>query len=347
MAPSRFKELTSSYRSLRIGVVGDVCLDRYLEIDPAKTERSIETGQPVHNVVNVRTNPGAAGTVINNLSALGVKTIYPIGFCGDDAEGFELRRALKKLPQVALRYFETSPLRRTFTYTKPLVVEPGKSPRELNRLDFKNWTPTPVTLDRKLARSISSVAGHVDAIIVLDQVDRQGTGVINRHLLRAVRELATRNPSMVVLADSRRGLRDFPPLIYKMNRAELGRHGNLRGKLSLDRVRIEAVRLAKENRRPVFVTLAEGGIIGALPSGQVEHVPAFPARGEIDIVGAGDAVTANLAAALTCGAMMREALELAMAAASVVVHKLGTTGTASLNETKGVLFGHTKLAGRS
>jgi bifunctional ADP-heptose synthase (sugar kinase/adenylyltransferase) len=67
-------------------------------------------------------------------------------------------------------------------------------------------------------------------------------------------------------------------------------------------------------------------------------------------VGAGDCVTANLAAALAAGASLREALQLANAAASVVVHKLGTTGTASVAEIKGLLYaqaldeGLTKLA---
>jgi bifunctional ADP-heptose synthase (sugar kinase/adenylyltransferase) len=49
-------------------------------------------------------------------------------------------------------------------------------------------------------------------------------------------------------------------------------------------------------------------------------------------VGAGDSVSANLAAAISAGAGLREALELANAAASVVIHKLGTTGTASVQE---------------
>jgi bifunctional ADP-heptose synthase (sugar kinase/adenylyltransferase) len=78
--------------------------------------------------------------------------------------------------------------------------------------------------------------------------------------------------------------------------------------------------------------LAEGGIIGATSEGEATHSPALPVRGEIDIVGAGDAVTANLAAALAGGAELSEALALANAGASVVIHKLGTTGTASVEE---------------
>ena len=38
MSPSRFKSITGKYRALTTGVIGDICLDRYLEIDPAKAE---------------------------------------------------------------------------------------------------------------------------------------------------------------------------------------------------------------------------------------------------------------------------------------------------------------------
>jgi bifunctional ADP-heptose synthase (sugar kinase/adenylyltransferase) len=76
--------------------------------------------------------------------------------------------------------------------------------------------------------------------------------------------------------------------------------------------------------------LAERGMLGAAPDGPAKHVAALPVRGAIDIVGAGDSVTANLAAALASGASIQESLELATAAASVVIHQLGTTGVASL-----------------
>ncbi len=61
-----------------IGVLGDLFLDRYLDIDPALNEPSVETGLTAYQVTRVRSYPGAAGTVINNLAALGVGRIYPI-----------------------------------------------------------------------------------------------------------------------------------------------------------------------------------------------------------------------------------------------------------------------------
>ena len=43
MNASRFQEIAGRFSDLSIAVVGDFCLDRYLEIDPAKQETSIET----------------------------------------------------------------------------------------------------------------------------------------------------------------------------------------------------------------------------------------------------------------------------------------------------------------
>ncbi len=330
MNRDRFHTLTARYPRLRVALVGDFCLDRYLEIDPARAETSIETGLPVHNVVRVRAQPGAAGTILNNLIALGVGTLHPVGFCGEDGEGWELQRALAALPGVRLEHFLVTPRRRTFTYCKPLVLEPGRPPRELSRLDSKNWSPTPPEVEAALARAVEVLAPVVDALIVLDQVDLAGTGVVTDRVRARLGEVARQWPERWVLADSRRGLRDFPPVIFKMNAAELAALTGSGTLANPAAVRARAGALAARNRRAVFVTLAEQGIVGAEPGGRVEHVPALPVRGPIDIVGAGDAVTANLACALAAGADLREAMELAMAAASHVIHQLGTTGTAAV-----------------
>jgi rfaE bifunctional protein kinase chain/domain len=337
MTPARFSEIAAKYAALRIAVVGDFCLDRYLEIDPAKAEVSLETGLPVHNVVHVRAQPGGAGTIVNNLAALGVGTILPVGLLGDDGEGYELSSALKGLAGVRLTHLVRTRHRRTFTYCKPLIVEDGKPPIELNRLDLKNWTPTSAWLGGLLVGELEKVAGLVDAVIVLDQVDIPETGVVTPRLLAALKNLVEARPELLVMADSRRGLRGFPPVVFKMNAAELGALTGAPGELSPDQVEAAASALARSNGRNVFVTLAARGILGATATGQVEYVPALPVRGDIDVVGAGDAVTANLTAATAAGATVCESLEVANAAASVVVHKLGTTGAASPAEIQALL----------
>jgi rfaE bifunctional protein kinase chain/domain len=344
MTPDRFQQLLARYQSLRLAVVGDFCLDRYLEIDPARREVSLETSLPVHNVINVRPQPGGAGTIVNNLSALGIGSIHPLGFAGNDGEGFELCEALGRLRGVHMDHFVRTAHRRTFTYCKPLIVSPGHPPRELNRLDFKNWTPTPGAVEDLLIDALRTLAAQVDAVILLDQVDVPETGVVTTRLLAALGELANQCPNKWILADSRRSLRGFPPVIFKMNAAELGALAGAKQRLNLTEISSAAATLAAKNGRFVFVTLSENGILGAAPDGGVKHLPALPLRGEIDIVGAGDAVTANLVAALAAGAILEEALEIANAAASVVIHKLGTTGTASPDEIKTLLFENPRAA---
>lgn len=334
----RFRSLTGRYGDLRIAVLGDFCLDRYLEIDPARREVSIETGLPVHNVVNVRSQPGAAGTILNNLSALGIGSIFPIGFLGEDGEGYELSRALASLPGVRLDGMVTTSERRTFTYCKPLLMVAGKLPEELNRLDSKNWTATPARVAAQLGKNFERIAAASDAVIVLDQVDLPETGVVTRQVLKLVRRVAEKKPDLFILGDSRRGLSDFPPVVFKMNAAELGRLRGMTGAQTLEGTKGAALDLAKVNRRMVFVTLAEQGIVGAEPEGTLEHLQALPLRGPIDVVGAGDAVSANLTSAIAAGANLREAITVANAAASVVLHKLGTTGTASVSEIGSLLF---------
>lgn len=337
MTPDRFNAIAAQYPTLRIAMVGDFCLDRYFEIDPHKKEISIETGLPVHNVTRVRCQPGGAGTILNNLVALGIGRIDAVGFCGDDGEGWELRRALAARARVSLDHFTSTPERHTFSYSKPLVIEPGKAPVELNRLDIKNWTVTPASLTRQLVDSVRSLASQVDAIILLDQVDLTDTGVVTGPMLEAIDAVQHQHPSLKIIADSRRSLADFPKVIFKMNSAELARMSDETVTRDLGAIRRQASALAARQGQPVFVTMAERGIVGAAPDGQSYHVPAMPVRGEIDVVGAGDTVTANLIASLVAGASLVEAMELAMAAASVVVHQLGTTGTASVDQIAGLL----------
>ncbi|MEO6875483.1 MAG: PfkB family carbohydrate kinase [Opitutaceae bacterium] len=352
MTPERFTAVTARFAQLRVGVVGDFSLDRYLDIDPSKAEASIETGLPVHNVTSVRCFPGAAGNIVQNLAALGAGALWPVGFCGEDGEGFELLRVMRALPGVSLDNFLRTPDRRTFTYTKPLIHTPGQAPVELSRLDIKNWAPTPADVEEELCTVLQDVARQLDALIVMDQAGVSGGGVISPVMLNVVRELTVAHPRLLILADSRHGLGKFPPLVFKMNATEftsllhraptprqpMGDIVSAPANLPLEEIRSGAERLAQASQRPVFITLAERGIIGAAPGEPALHVTALPVRGEIDIVGAGDAVTAALTLALAAGATLGEAMELAQAAASIVIHQLGITGVAPVPEIRRLLF---------
>ena len=145
-------------------------------------------------------------------------------------------------------------------------------------------------------------------------------------------------PEPLVLADSRRGFAHFPDIGLKMNRDEFAAMTGGSVEQTVEALGREVARLAAKRGQGVFVSLSEQGIVGALPGEEPQYEPGFPCRGEIDIVGAGDAVMANLALALAAGANVGESMRLAMAAASVVIHQLGTTGVATPEDMASLLI---------
>ncbi len=327
----RAEEILKGYDRLKIAIVGDFCLDRYFEIDPARSEISIETGLEVYNVTRVRTQAGAAGTILNNLVTLGIPEIHAIGFCGEDAEGWLLQKALGTLEGVQTNHFIKTQQRATFTYSKPLVCKPNQPPVEKNRLDQKNWTPTPTEVSKQICKSLEELIPSVDALIIMDQVDIEDTGVITKEVLSQLGSMQKAFPEKLMIADSRRGLKSYPHLTYKMNLNELSTWKGLE-EATPDHIRQEALKITQQTGHKIFVSMADQGIIGMDSDGSHAHAPSLPIRGPIDIVGAGDSVTANLCAALAAGATMEESLQLSMLAASCVIHQLGTTGTASTTD---------------
>src|SRR5437899_2407908 len=121
LTDTRVEEILARIPALTVGVVGDLFLDRYLDIDGALSEPSLETGRDAYQVTRIRPYPGAAGTVINNLVALGVKHVVAVSVIGDDGEGYELRQALAALRAVDTARVFSTPERRTPTYIKPLL----------------------------------------------------------------------------------------------------------------------------------------------------------------------------------------------------------------------------------
>jgi bifunctional ADP-heptose synthase (sugar kinase/adenylyltransferase) len=256
-----------------------------------------------------------------------------VGFSGDDGEGFELRRALQAVG-VDLAHFLVRPDRMTFTYTKPLVIRPGRPPEELSRIDIRSRTPTPPALEDELIAHLRLAAVDADVIVAMDQVPEPANGVLTRRVKAALAELAAAHPRKVFIADSRTSIGEFRGVRIKTGRMELARHFGVEP-AGAD-VKSLALRWSKELGRDVFVTLGEEGIAAA-SADEVAHVPGIRVEPPIDVVGAGDAVLAHIAIALAAGATTSEAAELGNLAGAVVVKKIGTTGTATIDELAALL----------
>jgi rfaE bifunctional protein kinase chain/domain len=310
--------------ALRIGVLGDLFLDRYLDIDARLTEPSIETGLDAYQVVRVRSYPGAAGTVINNLVALGAGKVCPIAVLGDDGEGYELRHALEQMGVVDAASVFADRERRTPTYTKPMLGEANGTCRELNRMDIKNRTSLATVFETKVIEALTRLWPNIDALLVLDQVSEANCGVVTDNVRLHVQGLAAADPNKIILADSRERIGLFRGAWLKPNQAEC-----LRAVGSME-VEVAARTLAQKAGRPVFCTQGERGILVVDPaSDTVQRVAAFKVTGPIDIVGAGDSTSAAIVCALAAGTSLIEAAAFGNLVASITIQQLGTTGTAS------------------
>jgi len=336
MTRDRLDELISRFSAQRIAVVGDFFLDKYLDVDPALEEVSRETGKPAHQVAAIRVSPGAAGTVVSNLAALGAGEIHAVGFTGEDGEGFELRRSLDRLG-CRTGELAISDERSTPTYLKPRdLTRPGLE-GEHSRYDSKNHTATPRSIEDHVIRALEELIPQVDAIIVLDQVEEEDCGVVTANVRSAVARLASQHPERIFWADSRRHIGDFRNVITKPNQFEAMGISNPQGgeDVPLDRLRERALSLRRQANAPVFVTRGKAGLL--VTDEECTRVPGLRIEGPTDPTGAGDSTTAGAVLALGSGASLVEAGLVGNLAASLTVRQLGTTGTADPKKLPGQL----------
>jgi bifunctional ADP-heptose synthase (sugar kinase/adenylyltransferase) len=216
------------------------------------------------------------------------------------------------------------PDRRTPTYTKPMLGEANRPPRELNRLDIKNRAPLPTVHEAKVLEALDGLWPRMDALLVLDQVSEVNCGVITDNVRMRLQALGEADPQKLLLADSRERIGLFRGVWLKPNQAEcLQATGG-------SNVESAVLALARQCGRPVFCTRGEKGILLAEPqSNTVRHVVGFQVTGPIDAVGAGDSTSAGIACALAAGASLAEAAAFGNLVASITIQQLGTTGTAS------------------
>ena len=345
LSESALNHILSRVPGLTIGVIGDLFLDRYLDIDAEWTEPSLETGLDAYQVRRVRTSPGAAGTVINNLTALGVRSVIAIAIIGDDGEGYELRQALNSQKIVDTRWVFPWESRRTPTYTKPMLHEAGKPVRELNRLDIKNRSQMPAAAEDSIFKALSEVWPQVDCLVVLDQVSEADCGVITTRVRQRLSEMGAGMPEKLILADSRERVGLFKAMWLKPNEAECIRAVAPGSQESESAEKCLPV-LARRVGRPVFCTCGDKGILLLDPrptTWQATRVPAYPVTGPVDVVGAGDSTSARTPELRRRGDRSNELSGLPRAGAGCLFSRggcgpefrLGGNGTGGLSEGAG------------
>ena len=328
MTIERLTELTERFSAAKIAVVGDFFLDKYLDVAPELGEPSVETGKTAHQVTGVRCSPGAAGTVVCNLHALGAGNLHAVGFSGNDGEGFDLRKQLTKL-DCDTKHLHVASDRFTPTYLKPRDASVSGLDAEHSRLDTKNRTQTPQRIEQQIIKSVDTLIEGVDAMVVLDQVDVADTGVVTKTVRETISQCAGSTANTIFWADSRRQIQHFPRLTIKANQFEVM---GIEFPQPDDEVPIEqllnaAQSLRTRNDTPIVLTRGHHGMVVSDP--EWTAVPGVQVDGPIDPTGAGDSVTAGAVLALCAGATLAEAALIGNLVASITIQQVNTTGTAS------------------
>ena len=329
MDTKKIQFLLHNTGNIAITVLGDYCLDKYLYIDSSRDEPSIETGLTAYQVVRKEIYPGASGTITNNLRALGVK-VNCIGLVGDDGEGYELLKSLKKINADTSLMVRTDVLC-TNTYTKPMRMEKDIY-RELNRLDFRNFEPTPDALQNQIIENIEKAVKVSNAVILSDQFYERNCSVITERVRTFIAQLALEYPDVVFYADSRRFIDEYRNVIVKCNHFEavkciLPDHiGPVTEEILLDC----GLRLYKRNKRTVYITQGEKGSI--VFDKEITSVPGFRVEEPLDVCGAGDATNAGIVLGLALGLDQVEAALLGNSISSITIQQIGVTGTATVEQ---------------
>ena len=345
MNRKRLEELLQQLGKVRMVVFGDYFLDNYLIMDRRFSEFSIETRLEAFQVVGTRQYPGAAGTVVSNLRALGVN-VTTLGLCGDDGNGYTLRRKLDEL-HVDLRGLIEVPGYSTPTYTKPMMRELDGYEHELNRMDTKHRTTLPAVLEDVLVEKLHVLLPDAEGMLVIDQVQERNCGVITDRIRAEIKQMASRYPGKIINVDSREYLGLFENVILKSNLGESQRAAQCKP-IEGESLVAAADRcgriLTARTRRPVIITLGNEGLYlvenDAAPGC---YIPSIPVSGPIDIVGAGDSVNASIGAALCTGASLKESGILGNLVASIVIQQIGTTGTATPKQVLDQFDAHAEL----
>lgn len=306
--------LEGGFSQLKILVIGDIMLDRYIhgEVDRISPEAPV----PVIRHAQRYERAGGAANVAMNLAGLGCQTLL-CGFWGNDSEQAELAAILEKSAIDTVGVVTSS----LPTISKTRIV--GRN-QQLLRLDIESREDYPSIDSKRLLDRASELATKVHAVILSDYAK----GAVTAPLCAAVIH-AARAAGVPVLVDPKTA--DFSK--YSGATTVCPNLGELSQATGVPAHQTEAilaaaqVLLAEHDFQFLTVTMSEKGISVLRPptdhAPNIYHSPAR-AREVFDVSGAGDTVIATLAASLAGGLQITTAVELANLAAGIVVGKIGT-----------------------
>ncbi|WP_029933835.1 bifunctional D-glycero-beta-D-manno-heptose-7-phosphate kinase/D-glycero-beta-D-manno-heptose 1-phosphate adenylyltransferase HldE [Thiomicrospira pelophila] len=297
--------MTRDFSNAKLLVVGDVMLDQYWTGQAQRI--SPEAPVPVVKVSGNEMRAGGAANVALNIAALGAQ-VHLMGIVGKDVSAEQLNQVLERA-EVSRDWVYSD----SGTICKLRVLSHHQ---QLIRMDFEK--PVEAQCARELATQVGLKVGEFDALVLSDYA--KGALQFIEPMIQAAREAG-----VPVLIDPKGD--DFSryrgATLVKPNQGEFERIVGVCSDES--NLLMKAEQLIQDlDLEALLVTRSEHGM--ALVTKQSKpYMLKSQAQEVFDVTGAGDTVMATLATAKAAGLSWQNATQLANAAASIVVRKVGTS----------------------
>ena len=298
------------FSALRVLVVGDLMIDRYLS---GTVERiSPEAPVPVLRYRQTEDRPGGAANVALNLHALGVRAALA-GAVGNDADGRGFGQLLTAagLPSPATIVAGDRP-----TTVKTRIVAQDQ---QLLRVDREASHQLDEASSRELLRRVTALLAGMDYLILQDY----NKGVLHPSLIHQLLTAAGRQGVPVAVDPKAANFWEYKEVaLFKPNLREMQQQLDfpLRPEQTvLDRA--AAVLFERLRCERVMITLSQHGIY--VHDGRRSTILPTHARRITDVSGAGDTVIAVAACALAGGMALPAVARLANLAGAQVIARPG------------------------
>ena len=327
----RLKRLLPRLKGRRIGVLGDLMLDRYLWGTASRL--SPEAAVPVVDFVEQSECLGGAGNVAANLATLGAR-VEAFGLIGEDEPGAALRGCFRDAGIID-KGIVADKSRITTVKTRVIARH-----QQIVRIDHERRDAVAAPVEEKLFRQLLKGLNKLDGLVLSDYDKGLITDAFADRVLSACHQLKV--PVFVKPKTSRlyayRGAR-----VIVCNAEEAGffvtrslqdeKSFEEAGRALLAHFGCSAVVITRggkgmsvfEESAPRHITIpATSFEVTYARVGQPGVERGTTGRQVFDVTGAGDTVLSVLSLAVAAGASVPDAAMLANTAAGVVVGKLGT-----------------------
>ena len=311
---SRIARIFDAFRSIRVGVIGDVMLDTYCwgrveRISPEAPVPVVEVGRREHRL-------GGAGNVTLNLSRLGAR-VSVLSVIGADAEGEALRGLFRDL-SIDDSHLLSAEDRITTQKTRIIA-----SNQQMMRLDSEMSSDLSEDWEDRLLEAVTAYLDKESPqLMIFEDYDK---GVLTDRLIhRAVDACRARGVISAVDPKKRHFLSYAGVDIFKPNLKEV-REGLGIPVDPADTATLDVAHAALSERlghRFSLITLSEHGIYHA-GNGRSYRIPTHR-RNISDVSGAGDTVIAVASLVHAVTGDMALAAEMANIAGGIVCEEVGT-----------------------